>query len=153
MGKLRNLQIDDSPSTGTEITEANSLLGGQVDHDETIHSGGLAVLEHALFAIAQDGVIVTHQHDGGLQAAASGGADKLQDGGDGDTVLESLGVGCLNSRSIGDRVGEGDSKLNDIYMPEWFVSCPTPPLPVRANIPAPPFSNPSRMSTASSTVG
>jgi hypothetical protein len=105
----------DLPSASAEVTEANGLLWGQIDHNEAIDTGLLAVLEQTLLAIAQHRVVVTHQHEGSLQAPASGGAYKLKDCGDSNTVLEGLGVGLLNSRTISNGVRERDTEFNNIY--------------------------------------
>lgn len=105
----------DLPSAGTEVTEANSLLWGQINHDEAVDTGLLAVLEQTLLAVAQHRVVVAHQHKRSLQAPASGGAYKLKDCGDSDAVLEGLGVGLLDSRTISNGVCERDTEFNDIY--------------------------------------
>lgn len=109
------------PVAGAEITEADGLLWGQVDHDEAVDTSFLAILEHTLLAVLEDRVEVSHQHEGSLQATATGVTDKLQDGGKSDTILEGLGVGSLNGRAIGNWVCEGDSELNDVCIQSELV--------------------------------
>lgn len=42
----------DSPALVAELSEGNSLLGRQVNDDEAIDTGGVAVLEQLLLAVA-----------------------------------------------------------------------------------------------------
>jgi hypothetical protein len=83
-----------SPVAGTEVPEAQSLLRGQVDHDEAVGAGLLCVLEHLLLAVAQQRVVVSHEHDGGLEAALPRITDHLQDIGGVDAVLQGLLLTC-----------------------------------------------------------
>lgn len=143
--------------SGTQVTETDGLLWGQVDHNETIDTDLLAVLEQTLVAVLHDWVIVAHEHDGALQATATGDTDEIENLSNGDTILKGLGVGLLDSRAIGNGVSERNAEFDDVYVGNWTVSRmnSTPPLGgmMDSNSPAPPFSMPRRTSTASLTVG
>lgn len=103
-----------SPSARAKVTETDSLLGGQVNHDETIDTSLLAVTEHTLLTILEDRVEVTHEHQRGLETPAAGSADKLKDGSKGDTILKGLCISSLNGWAISDGVCERNAKLDNI---------------------------------------
>jgi hypothetical protein len=124
------------PVAAAEVPKAESLLGWQINHNEAIGAGLLCVLEHTLLAVAQEGVIVAHEHDGCLKAALPCVADHLQHILDIDAVLESLlyrhivrtysenvhvandstySVCSLDCGTVGNGVGEGHAKLDDVY--------------------------------------
>ena len=95
-------------------SEADGLLRRQVDHDEAVDAGGLAVLEHLLLAVCQERVVVAHQHDGSLEALCSCVPDHLQADLCGGAILEGDGVCCLDGRAVRNGVCEGDSELDHV---------------------------------------
>jgi hypothetical protein len=104
-----------SPSAWAKVAETDSLLGGQVNHDETIDTSLLAVTKHTLLTILEDRVEVTHEHQRGLETPAAGSADELKDGSKGDTILKGLCISSLNGWAISDGVCERNSKLDNIW--------------------------------------
>jgi hypothetical protein len=68
----------DAPIAATEVPEAQSLLGWQIDHDEAVGAGLLRILQHALLAVAQQRVVVSHKQDWRLEAALPRIPDHLQ---------------------------------------------------------------------------
>jgi hypothetical protein len=134
------------PVAAAEVPEAESLLGWQINHNETIGACLLCVLEHALLAVAQEGVVIAHEHDRRLEAALPCVTDHLQYILDVDAVLESLldrdivrncsanvhvandstySVRSLDRGTVGNGVGEGHAKLDDVCScqlpaPVWF---------------------------------
>jgi hypothetical protein len=80
----------DQPIAAAEVPEAQSLLGRQVDHDETIGTCFLCVLEHALLAVAQERVVISHEQNRGLEATLPCVADHLQHIFGIDSVLKRL---------------------------------------------------------------
>lgn len=51
-GQLGRFGRFDSPALVAELSEGNSLLGRQVNDDEAIDTGGMAILEQLLLAVA-----------------------------------------------------------------------------------------------------
>jgi hypothetical protein len=97
-----------------EVPEAQSLLWRQVDHDEAVGASLLSVLEHLLLTIAEQRVVVSHEHDRCLKTTLPRIADHLENIASVDTVLQGLSVRGLDSGTVGNGVGEGHSKLNDV---------------------------------------
>ena len=122
----------DSPSTGAELAERDSLLGGEVDDDESIDTGILAVIEETGFSVSTEGVVVAHQENGSFQAAPAGVTDHLEGRLHGDAILEGnltivsgnrdhglehmypYRVGGLDSWSIRNWVSERHAELDDV---------------------------------------
>ena len=48
-----------SPFSGTDSTESNSLLRRKVDHDESVSSGELGISDSLFFSVREDGVVVS----------------------------------------------------------------------------------------------
>ena len=76
------------PALAAELAEGNGFLRGQVNKNEAIDARGLAVGQEALFAIAEEGVVVAHDEDGGFEASVAGGLDHGEGGGDGYAIVE-----------------------------------------------------------------
>lgn len=102
------------PSAGAKVTEADSLLGRQVYHDESIDAGLLAVTKHALLTISQNRVVVSHQHDRSFQAPAPGITNDLQDRGNSNSIFQGLGVSLLDNGPIRDGVCERNAKFDNV---------------------------------------
>jgi len=48
-----------SPFSGTDSTESNSLLRRKVDHNESVSSGELGISDSLFFSVREDGVVVS----------------------------------------------------------------------------------------------
>lgn len=102
---------------GAEVAESNSLFWWEINDDETVDTGLLAVGEQTLLAVLKNWVVVSHEEDWDGQALLAGIADVLQEVADVNAVLESDGVGLLDGWAIGNWVGEWNTELNDV----WYV--------------------------------
>lgn len=98
------------------LTEADGLLGREIADNEAVNAGRLAVLYKLLVAVCQDGVVVAHEEDGDLEALGAGIADNGEGCGDRNTVEEGDSIGLLDSRSVGDWVGEWETELDEVWM-------------------------------------
>ena len=78
------------PVAAAEVPEAQSLLRRQVDHNEAVGASLLGVLEHLLLTIAEERVVVSHEHDRCLEATLPRIADHLENAANVDAVLEGL---------------------------------------------------------------
>lgn len=90
----------DLPSLRAELPERNSLLWRQVNDDEAIDTGLLAVSKETLLAVCAQRVVVSHQHHWGPEPLFPCIADHLEGRGEGDSILEgNLGFvsGCLGT--------------------------------------------------------
>lgn len=58
--------------------ELGTLLWWKFDNNEAIDASFLAVLDNSLLAVAADGVEVSHENDGGLEALGSCFPDHVQ---------------------------------------------------------------------------
>lgn len=88
-GGGRNKRDVRETAAAAELAEGDGLLRRQVNNDEAIDTGLLAVVEEALLAVAEQRVVVAHEKDGSLEAALTGVAHHLQGRVDGDAMLES----------------------------------------------------------------
>lgn len=85
----RNKRDVRETTAAAELAERDGLLRGQVDNDETVDAGLLAVGEETLLAVAEKRVVVAHEKDGSLEATLASVADHLQGRVDGDAMPES----------------------------------------------------------------
>lgn len=119
---MYQLDQNNLPVSGTQVTETDGLLRRQVDHDKTVDADLLAVLEQTLITVLHDGVVVAHEHNWALQATAAGDTDEIEDLSNSDTILKGLGVCLLNSRAIGNGISERNSEFDDVCVENWTVS-------------------------------
>lgn len=81
---------NNSPVAAAEVPEAQGLLGRKINHDEAVGTGLSGVLQHLLLAIAQQGVVVSHEENWGLETALPRIANHLKDIVGSNAVLEGL---------------------------------------------------------------
>lgn len=113
-GEKKSGYISVLPSTGTEVSEFNSLLGWYVDHNEPIDASCLAILKHTFIPILKNRIVIAHQQKRGLETLPPSSTSHVEDCRDCNSIFEGLGIGPLNGRSISDGICERDSKLNYI---------------------------------------
>ena len=88
VGSTATRLVVNIPAVGAPLAERDGLLGGQVNDDEPINASLVAVLHKALLSVAEQGVVVAHEQDGGAHAELAGIADHLQGRLDRDAILE-----------------------------------------------------------------
>jgi hypothetical protein len=162
------------PIAAAEVPEAQCLLRRQIHHDEAVGAGLFRILEHALLAVAQQRVVVSHKQDWRLESTLSRIADHLQHILGVDAVLKGLlksdrvrnrvdkcvhvandstySVRGLDRRAVGDGVGEGHTKLDDVCRRQLLFSCVSEDQ-LLVYVPAPPASIPSMISGVSWALG
>jgi hypothetical protein len=79
-----------SPVAAAEVPEAQGLLGRKVHHNEAIGTCLLCILQHLLFAVAQQRVVVSHEHDRRLEAPLPRISNILENSRDVYAVLKGL---------------------------------------------------------------
>ena len=120
----------DSPSLCAKLAERDGLLRRKIDDNEAIDARGLTILKQSLLAIAQQRIVVTHEHHRRLEASISRLLDHSECRLDGDTVCQgnlyssmlpmrvsgdrTNRIGSLDSRAIGNWVGKGGAEFEDI---------------------------------------
>jgi hypothetical protein len=67
-----------SPASGTELPEADGLLGREINNNEAIDACLLAVLQQSLLSIAENRIVVSHEEYWGSQPSLSGISNHLQ---------------------------------------------------------------------------
>jgi hypothetical protein len=57
-----------TPVLPAQLPEVKALFRGQVYENETIHAGIGAIAHQPLFAVRYHGIVVAHEHYGGLES-------------------------------------------------------------------------------------
>lgn len=76
------------PLLVARLTELDGLLRRQIGDDETVDTGGLAVLNELLLPIHEHRVVVAHEQDRDLESLVARLANDIESSRDGNTVAE-----------------------------------------------------------------
>lgn len=96
------------------VTEVDGFFRRQIDDDEAIGTSLSRIAHRLCLAMRQDGVVVAHEKDGYLEPLAPGLADEVEAHLEVDALLEGHFVALLDRRSVGLRIAEGHTQLNNV---------------------------------------
>jgi hypothetical protein len=94
--------------------ELSTLLGRELDNNESVDTSLLAVLNNALFAVAANRVEVSHEDDGSLETLGSGFPDHVQAHRNINIVGDGNLAGLLNGGAVSQGISEWNSELDNV---------------------------------------
>jgi hypothetical protein len=111
-GREEVYQVETAGTTG--VAEGVGLLRREVDGDDAVGADAGGVAAKRFEAIGKEWIIVAHEYEWRYNALRSQFVDHVQADGGRDSLYQGMMRRALDGRTFRQRVGEGDTQLDDV---------------------------------------